>query len=126
MGGVEALRVQWFQARARMIQSRNVSDFLREELRRVISSFQLRARWWESQVTQNLQVYADYQEGAKAFVCRQAFLRRSMERRCFLLWRSVKNWMRRPLRPSRLCSSEDVSRSEDGVSNDADTLVESG
>ncbi|KAI1784423.1 hypothetical protein LXA43DRAFT_901675 [Ganoderma leucocontextum] len=91
-----ALRVQWFQARARMIRSRGVCDFIRGELCRVVASFKSRARWWEERIDHNFEDCPDYREGANAYAYRQAWLRRSMRDRCIYLWRSVKRWMRRP------------------------------
>ena len=122
--GREALRVQWFQARARMIKSRRVCDFLRGELDRTVATFQFRARWWEGQITinidRNIDDYPDYREGANAYTFCRALLCRSMERRCIYLWRSIKNWIPLPSNHSSFSGHDGGTR----TFTDADESVE--
>ena len=107
-----------------MIKSRHVCDFLREELHRTVATFQFRARWWEGQITinidRNIDDYPDYREGANAYTFCRALLCRSMERRCIYLWRSIKNWIPLPSNHSSFSGHDGGTR----TFTDADESVE--
>lgn len=90
-------------------------------MRRVDTSFKLRARWWEGQVDRTFDERPDYREGANAYAYRQAFLRRSMNHHWVLLWRSVRNWIHRSSSYDRQPDSEPQGRKRSGeVEKDRD------
>ncbi|KAK0438380.1 hypothetical protein EV421DRAFT_1714308, partial [Armillaria borealis] len=67
-----ALRIEWCKARARMLWWEEEIQLLDEEMRRVISFADWKARWWSERAELRPDASPELQEGLKAFALEHA------------------------------------------------------
>jgi len=84
-----AMRVEWCKARARANRWAKEVELLQEEMRRVAAFFEWHAAWWDKRAPIRVGFGETESEALTAYASRQAAIRRSMRKRCLILWSVV-------------------------------------
>jgi hypothetical protein len=82
----EVLCVEWCKARSRVQRWGEEVDLLVEEMRRVVTYFSWKARWWHNQKGRRSDCSIHVQRGLAAFAFKQAAMFSDMSTRCTARW----------------------------------------
>ncbi|KAF4593588.1 hypothetical protein EYR40_008375 [Pleurotus pulmonarius] len=95
----EVVRIEWAKARARALRWKEEVCLLREEMRRVRITLQVRAEWWRSQGAPWEGLDSDTAEGVQAYAFRQAKVNDTLLEQFTELWQQplASKQKKRPL-----------------------------
>jgi hypothetical protein len=83
------MRVEWCKARARANRWAEEVELLQEEMRRVAAFFEWHAAWWDERAAVGVGFGEIESEALIAYASRQVAIRKSMRKRCLVLWSVV-------------------------------------
>jgi hypothetical protein len=95
-GSLDAMRIEWCKAQARVHRWKEEVELLKEEMRRTEAFLEWHANWWDNQAkVDKLPVSSDRQvvEGLVAYAKRQATLRRSLKDHFNTRWKSTRAYL---------------------------------